>query len=112
MVISEIQSLYRDDNDLLHTVIKRIYEQWHPRREQWDLKKIEFLFQDPDLPLRSDNAAATVEARHGWIVPPAWEFISEVWEYQRKPESEITYDHDSEVTLLDGDGETPIIREE
>ena len=26
MVISEIQSLYRDDDDLLHTVIKRIYE--------------------------------------------------------------------------------------
>ena len=111
MVISEIQSLYRDDNDLLRTVIKRIYEQWDPQLKQWDLKKIEFLFQDPDLPLRSDNPAATVEARHGWIVPPAWEFISEVWEYQRKP-IETVYDHDTEVTLLDGDGETPIIREE
>ena len=31
MVISEIQSLYRDDNDLLRTVIKRIYEQWDPQ---------------------------------------------------------------------------------
>ena len=71
MVISEIQSLYRDDNDLLRTVIKRIYEQWDPQLEQWDLKKIEFIFQAPDLPLRSDNPAATVEAHHGWIVPPA-----------------------------------------
>ena len=112
MVISEIQSLYRDENDLLRTVIKRIHEQWDPQLEQWDLKKIEFLFQDPDLPLRSDNPAATVEARHGWIVPPEWEFISEIWAYQRKSESEITYDHAGEVTLLDGDGETPIIREE
>ena len=112
MVISEIQSLYRDENDLLRTVIKRIHERWDPQLEQWNLKKLEFLFQDPDLPLRSDNPAATVEARHGWIVPPEWEFISEIWAYQRKPESEITYDHDTEVTLLDGDGETPIIREE
>ena len=85
MVISEIQSLYRDDNDLLHTVIKRIWEEWDDARKQWDLKKIEFIFQAPDLPLPSDNAAATVEARHGWIVPPEWEFISEVWAYQRKP---------------------------
>ena len=27
MVISEIQSLYRDENDLFRTVIKRIYEE-------------------------------------------------------------------------------------
>ena len=72
MVISEIQSLYRDDNDLLHTVIKRIWEKWDDAREQWDLKKIEFIFQAPDLPLPSDTPAATVEARHGWIVPPEW----------------------------------------
>ena len=61
MVISEIQSLYRDDNDprllsaphvyWIGNVIKRIYtkEQWHPRREQWDLKKIEFLFFKPPI---------------------------------------------------------------
>ena len=110
MVVSQIRSLYRDDNDRLHTVIKRIWEEWDDAHKQWDLKKIEFLFQDPDLPLPSDNPAATVEARHGWIVPPEWEFISEVWAYQRKPESEITYDHTGEVTLLDG--ETSIIREE
>jgi len=41
MVISEIRLLYRDDKDLLRTVIKRIYEQWDAEREQWDLKKIE-----------------------------------------------------------------------
>ena len=29
MVVSEIQSLYRDENDLLRTVTKRIYEQWN-----------------------------------------------------------------------------------
>ena len=109
-MISEIRSLYQDENDLLRTVIKRIWEEWDDERKQWHLKKVEFLFQDPDLPLSSDNPAATVEARHGWIVPPEWEFISEVWAYQRKPESEITYDHAGEVTLLDG--ETPIIREE
>ena len=111
MVISEIQSLYRDNDDLLHTVIKRIYEEWHPRREQWDLKKIEYIFDNSELPVSSDTIEISVEHRHGWLIPPEWEFISEVWEYQRKP-VETVYDHDSEVTLLDGDGETPIIREE
>lgn len=39
------------------------------------------------------------------------EFISEVWEYERRsPESEVEYDHESDVELLDG--EAPIIREE
>ena len=37
MVISEIRSLYRDENDLFRTVIKRIYEEWDAAREQ--LKK-------------------------------------------------------------------------
>ena len=30
MVISEIRSVYCDEDDLLHTVIKRIYEMWDP----------------------------------------------------------------------------------
>ena len=33
----------------------------------------------------SDNPAVAVEQRHRWLVPPAWEFQSEVWEYERKP---------------------------
>ena len=100
IVISEIQSLYRDDNDLLHTIIKRIYEEWDENLQQWNLLKVEFIFENPDFPLRSDNPAATVEARHGWVIPPEWEFISEVREYRRKSQSEITYDHDSEVGII------------
>ena len=29
MVISEIRSLYQDENDLLRIVVKRIYEEWN-----------------------------------------------------------------------------------
>ena len=39
--VSEIRSLYRDENDLFRTVLKRIYEEWDAEREQWHLKKIE-----------------------------------------------------------------------
>ena len=49
-VISEIRALYRDENDLLRTVIKRVYEEWEDTPERWRLKKIEFLFPDDDLP--------------------------------------------------------------
>jgi hypothetical protein len=42
-----------------------------------------------------------VERRHGWLIPPEWEFQSEVWEYERKfPVSEVVYDHESEVGIL------------
>lgn len=101
MVVGGIRSLYRDENDLHRTVVKRIYEQWNERLQQWDLLRIEFIYQAPDYPLRSDNpaATATVEARHGWVIPPEWCFISEVWEYKRKPVSEVTYNHDSEVNI-------------
>ena len=85
MVVSEIQSLYRDENDLFRTVIKRIYEQWNAQLQQWDLRRIEFIFEDPEFPVRSDNPAVAVEQRHGWLIPPEWEFQSEVWEYERKP---------------------------
>ena len=100
MVISQICSLYRDANDLLQTVIKRVYEAWDAQLEQWRLKKIEFLFPEADLPLHTDRPEAAVEHRHGWIVPPAWEFVSEVREYERKPESQIRYDHEGEVTVI------------
>ena len=100
MVISEIRSLYRDENDLFRTVTKRIYEAWDAEQEQWHLKRIEFIYEDPEFPVPSDNPAVAVEQRHGWLVPLAWEFISEVWEYERKPVSEIEYDHESEVRIL------------
>ena len=42
-----------------------------------------------------------VEQRHGWLIPPEWEFQSEVWEYERRsPVSETVYDHDSEVEIF------------
>ena len=47
MVVSEMRSLYRDENDLFRTVIKRIYEQWNAQLQQWDLRRIEFIFEDP-----------------------------------------------------------------
>lgn len=100
MVVSQIRSLYRDENDLFQTVIKRIYEQWNENLQQWDLIKIEFIYEAPDYPLRSDNPTETVEARHGWVIPPAWEFRSEVRKYERKPVSELEYDHETEVGIL------------
>ena len=75
MVISQIRSLYRDANDLLHTVTKRVYEAWNPALEQWQLRKIAFLFPDTDLPFHADRPEASVEHQHGWIVPPEWEFV-------------------------------------
>lgn len=104
MVVSEIRSLYRDENDLFREVLKRIYEEWNAELEQWHLKKIEFVFEDPELPVPSDDPAVAVERRHGWLVPPAWEFVSEVWEYERKSVSEVEYVHED-------DDEVPVIRE-
>ena len=100
MVVSEIRSLYRDENDLFRTVIKRIWEEWDEGLQQWNLKRIEFIFEDPELPVRSDNPAVAVEQQHGWLIPPEWEFISEVWEYERKRVSETVYDHESEVGII------------
>ena len=100
MVITQICSLYRDANDLLRTVIKRVYEEWDASVDQWQLKKIEFLFPDNDLPFHTDRPETAVKHRHGWIVPPEWEFVSEVREYERKPECQIRYDHEGEVGII------------
>ena len=100
MVISEIRSLYRDENDLFRTVIKRIWKEWDAEPEQWNLRWIEFIFEDPELPVRSDNPAVAVEQRHGWLIPPEWEFISEIWECERKSAEETVYDHESEVGII------------
>ena len=100
MVVSEIRSLYRDENDLFRTVTKRIYEAWDAEQEQWHLKKIEYIYEDQEFPVSSDNVNVAVETRHGWLIPPEWEFVTEAWEYERKPVSEVTYDHDSEVNII------------
>ena len=105
MVVSEIRSLYQDANDLLRTVTKRIYEQWDAELEQWHLKKVEYIFADPEFPVPSDNVEVAVETRHGWRVPPEWEFVAEEWVYTRRPavDSERrghTYDHESEVGVI------------
>ena len=66
MVVSEIRSLYRDENDLFCTVLKRIWEEWDASLEQWNLKKIEFIFCDPDpYPVPSDDI--TVASKHGTV---------------------------------------------
>ena len=70
MVVSEIHSLYRDEDDLLRSVIKRIYEEWDTDKQLWRVDRVEIRYQDnyskPELP---------IEYRHGWIIPPEWEFI-------------------------------------
>ena len=38
MVITQIRALYRDENDLLRTITKWIWEVWDAEREQWHLK--------------------------------------------------------------------------
>ena len=58
------------------------------------VKKVEIIFEDGE-------PAQPLEYRHGWIIPPEWEFISEVWGYERRsPVSETVYDHDSEVDII------------
>ena len=83
MVISEIRALYNDENDLLRTVIKHIYEDYDPERKRWTLKKVEYHFDDTDVP--SDTPEVSVEHRHGWLIPPDWEFVTEEWVCTRQP---------------------------
>ena len=92
MVISQIQSLYRDEDDLFRTVIKRIYEE--QVGDKWVVKKVEIIYEDGE-------PAQPLEYRHGWIIAPEWEFISEVTEYERRsPVEETVYDHESEVGII------------
>ena len=54
-----------------------------------------------ELPVPSDTPAVAVEQRHGWLIPPAWEFVSEVWECERRsPVREDVYDHEGEVEII------------
>jgi hypothetical protein len=49
----------------------------------------------------SDTPAVAVEQRKpGWLIPPEWEFQSEVWEYERNPVPKTVYDHESEVGII------------
>ena len=52
----------------------------------------------------SDNPAVAVEQRHGWLIPPEWEFISEEWVYTRQvvngEQRGHTYDHEDEVDII------------
>ena len=68
-VVSEIRSLYRDEDDLFRTVTKRIYEEWSAEQEQWHLKKIEFIYEDPEFPVPSDNPAVASGAA-AWVARP------------------------------------------
>lgn len=103
MFVSEIRAQYVDENDLFRTVIKRIYEAYDADREQWHLKRIEYIFADPEYPVPSDHVDVAVETRHGWVIPPDWKFDTQVWVYTRKPIDEVTYDHDSEVMVIKED---------
>ena len=75
MVVSEIRSLYRDENDLFRTVTKRIYEQWNAQLQQWDLRRIEFIFEDPELPCASDNPCDSSRTA-AWVADSAGMGIS------------------------------------
>lgn len=48
---------------------------------------------------RDENAVA-VEQRHGWLIPPEWEFVSEVWVSERNPVREAVYEHEGEVAII------------
>ena len=62
---------------------------------------IEVIYEDPEPPVPSDMPAVAVEQPHGWLVPPAWEFVSEVWECERESSvSDVEYNYESEVTLI------------
>lgn len=59
-----------------------------------DLLKVEFINEVPSSPC-VPPPAAPVEARHDWVIRLAWWFISEIWEYERKPEAKIECDHEA-----------------
>ena len=83
--VSEIRAQFIDENDHFRGVTKRIWEVYDAELKQWQLKRVEYIFEDPDYPVPSDAANVAVEARHGWLIPPDWEFDMEVWVYTRQP---------------------------
>ena len=93
IVVSEIESTYRDEKLQSRKLTKRIYESWDAENEIWILKKLEFEFQDSDFPL-------PVEFDNGWVIPPNWTFYGEKWKYRRRPVIKNVYDHRNDVTII------------
>ena len=93
IVVSEIESTYRDEKLQFRKISKRIYESWDAENEIWILKKIEFEFQNSNFPL-------PVEFDKGWVVPPNWNFYGEEWKYSRRPVIKNVYDHRNDVTII------------
>ena len=104
LFVSEIQAQFIDENDLPRVVIKRIWEAYDSELRQWQLKRVEYIFEDPDYPVPSEPLNIAVESRHGWLIPPEWEFDLEVWVYTRQPTDRPpkghTYDHEGLVGII------------
>ena len=104
LFVSEICAQYRDENDLFRVITKRIYEAYDAELKQWHLKRVEYVFEDPDYPVPSEPLNVSVETRHGWLIPPEWEFDMEVWVYTRQPADRPpkghAYDHESLVGII------------
>ena len=104
LFVSEIRAQFIDENDLQRVVIKRIWEEYDAELRQWHLKRVEYIFEDPDYPVPSEPLNIAVESRHGWLIPPEWEFEMEVWVYTRQPTDRPpkghTYDHEGLVGII------------
>lgn len=104
LFVSEIRAEYIDENDLPRTVGKRIWEAYDSELKQWHLKRVEYIFEDPEYPVPSEPVNVAVESRHGWLIPPDWKFEIEVWVYTRQPADRPpkghTYDHESLVGII------------
>ena len=104
LFVSEIRAQFIDENDHFRGVTKRIWEAYDAALQQWQLKRVEYIFEDPEYPVPSDAANVAVESRHGWLIPPDWEFDMEVWVYTRQPADRPpkghTYDPDSWVGII------------
>ena len=71
---------------------------------KWNLRQIPLMLRSSEFPIPSDAPEISVEHRHGWLIPPDWEFVTEEWICTRQPvDSERRghmYDHDSEVGII------------
>ena len=61
MVASEIRSLYRDEDDLFRTVIKRIYEE--RVGDKWVVQKVESIVEDGETALTRLNIGTVGSSR-------------------------------------------------
>ena len=104
LFVSEVLAQYRDENDHFRAVTKRIWEEYDAEVKQWYLKRVEYIFEEPDYPVPSEPMNVAVESRHGWLIPPEWEFDMEVWVYTRQPADRPpeghTYDPDGLIGII------------